>query len=873
MNPQASKSCRCGPRSVLLDRERSLVRSKPYGFSLFVSVLFTLVVHSGCAGPTGDAPSTSTNANSPPSITIQPANQTVIAGQAATFSVTASGAAPLSYQWQNDGLPVSGAISSTYVIATTTTSESGSRFTVVVSNGAGSTTSATATVTVDGPTVTITPSSATLVAGSTQQFAAHVTGALETAVTWTVNGSGCTGRSCGTISSNGLYVAPTSVPSPDLVTVKATSVADPTKSASASLTIIAAVSVMLSINPTNASVPTNGTQLFTANVSGTSNTAVSWRLSGAGCSGSGCGSLSTGGSSAVYSAPIVAPSPATVSVVATSIADATKSASAVVTIVPAIVVSVTPTDASVAAGSTQQFTSSVVGTSNSAVTWTITGTGCKGAACGTISSSGLYTAPAAVPSPATVTVSATSVSDPTQSASADVTIMPHVGTTYYLAPVSDGGNDSNNGLSSSTPWLTPNHPLSCGDTITMIAGAYNASNFDWKFGPVTCPPGNNVAWLKCATFAACTFAAGGGITVDASYWGVAGLAISDSASSDEPCLSAGPDKYAPTSIQYIIFADNVVTNCAAGIQAYGVIADNMGPDYIAIIGNIVYNAAQLQKNWCASGISINQPKAFDSLPGTHIYIAGNFSFGNFDPNPCGGGKPSDGEGIIFDTFDWSGGPGQYHQQAVAENNILVGNGGIGLEVYSNITGTTPFAPIYALHNTMWDNNKDTNQPPNRGEVEISSAASTQVFLNLAVTDNVTSYAYKVLNVNGSNVIYGNVGFSAVGNNTLISGSPGFAFGPNNLFGTSPEFVNPIDPPAPSCGGSASTVACMSAIIADFTPRSASVANYGYQTPRPTPDYNPFFPQWLCRVNLPEGLVTMGCLADPGSQDVDQAERR
>jgi hypothetical protein len=280
--------------------------------------------------------------------------------------------------------------------------------------------------------ITVNPNNATLAVGSTQQFTANVTGTSKTAVAWTVSGPGCISVACGTISLNGLYVPPSSVPSPATVTVKATSVADPTKSASANVAIVGAVAVLLSITPTSASVPTAGTQLFTASVTGTSNTAVTWGLSGAGCSGSSCGTLSTSSLSAIYLAPSVAPRPASVNVIATSVADPTKSASANAIVVPAVAVVVTPANVSATTGATQQFTASVTGTSNTAAAWTVSGTGCSGTACGTISSNGLYTAPAAVPSSATVTITATSQSDPTKSASANVTIAPPQAAGYNL---------------------------------------------------------------------------------------------------------------------------------------------------------------------------------------------------------------------------------------------------------------------------------------------------------------------------------------------------------------------------------------------------------------------------------------------------------
>lgn len=84
-----------------------------------------------------------------PSITTQPVSQTVTAGQKAIFSVTAHGTAPLSYQWQKNAAAISGATSSSYTTPATTSSDNGARFTVVVSNSAGTVASSAATLTVN----------------------------------------------------------------------------------------------------------------------------------------------------------------------------------------------------------------------------------------------------------------------------------------------------------------------------------------------------------------------------------------------------------------------------------------------------------------------------------------------------------------------------------------------------------------------------------------------------------------------------------------------------------------------------------------------------------------------------------------------------
>jgi len=84
-----------------------------------------------------------------PYITSPPANKTVIAGQTATFNVTASGTAPLSYQWQKNMVDIANATSSGYTTPVTTTADSGEQFRVVVTNAAGNATSSSATLTVN----------------------------------------------------------------------------------------------------------------------------------------------------------------------------------------------------------------------------------------------------------------------------------------------------------------------------------------------------------------------------------------------------------------------------------------------------------------------------------------------------------------------------------------------------------------------------------------------------------------------------------------------------------------------------------------------------------------------------------------------------
>jgi hypothetical protein len=86
----------------------------------------------------------------------------VTAGQTATFTVVASGTAPLAYQWQKNGANIAGATAASYTTPATTTSDSGSAFRVVVTNTAGTVTSSAATLTVNpapAPAIQVNPTS------------------------------------------------------------------------------------------------------------------------------------------------------------------------------------------------------------------------------------------------------------------------------------------------------------------------------------------------------------------------------------------------------------------------------------------------------------------------------------------------------------------------------------------------------------------------------------------------------------------------------------------------------------------------------------------------------------------------------------------
>jgi len=312
-----------------------------------------------CGAGMANAPGAVTAALRPITAVMVPA--TVAPGQNVTLSGTGSAAACghtiTTYAWTNVSNPtnaIQGANTATAIVVAPTSGSYTVRLTVtddagrqdaadvVVSSTAATTTApasannGTCPAGTPNITVSVTPATASVSAGGTQAFTATVTNTTNTAVTWQVNGITGGNTSVGTVSSAGLYTAPATVPSTATVTVKAVSVADPTRSGSAQVTITASAPgpapVSVSVTPGTASVQTSGTQSFTATVTNTSNTAVTWQVNSVAGGSSTMGMISTSG---VYSAPSTVPSPATLTVTAVSVADPTRSGSAQVTVTPA----------------------------------------------------------------------------------------------------------------------------------------------------------------------------------------------------------------------------------------------------------------------------------------------------------------------------------------------------------------------------------------------------------------------------------------------------------------------------------------------------------------------------------------------------------
>ncbi|MGB6458334.1 MAG: immunoglobulin domain-containing protein, partial [Candidatus Acidiferrum sp.] len=229
-----------------------------------------------------------------PVITSQPTNKTVTAGQTATFSVAATGTAPLTYQWKKDGASIAGATASGYTTPGTTTADNGSTFEVVVSNSAGSTPSTTVTLTVNAaavaPTITTEPISQTVTAGQTATFSVAATGTAPLTYQWKKNGSNIAGA----MASSYTTPATTSADNGSTFQVVVTNSAGSTPSTTVTLTVnAAAVAPTITTQPTNQTVTAGQTATFSVSATGTAPLTYQWKENGANIPGATSSSYTT----------------------------------------------------------------------------------------------------------------------------------------------------------------------------------------------------------------------------------------------------------------------------------------------------------------------------------------------------------------------------------------------------------------------------------------------------------------------------------------------------------------------------------------------------------------------------------------------------
>ena len=250
----------------------------------FMAIALTACGGSSSSGDSGGGGGGGADTPTAPTITTQPAAQSVTAGQTASFSVEASGTAPLTYQWQKNSTDISGANSSTYTTPATAIGDNGAQYSVVVFNGAGTATSNQATLTVSAatggpgaPTIGTQPANQSVVAGKTATFTVTATGSDgggPLTYQWQKNGTDIPGATSST------YTTPVTVigDSGTAFTVVVGNSANKVTSSKATLTVtLAAVAPAITTQPTAQTVTEGQTATFSVTATGTAPLTYQWK--------------------------------------------------------------------------------------------------------------------------------------------------------------------------------------------------------------------------------------------------------------------------------------------------------------------------------------------------------------------------------------------------------------------------------------------------------------------------------------------------------------------------------------------------------------------------------------------------------------------
>jgi hypothetical protein len=258
----------------------------------------SLVVASDATDPALTLPLSGTS-TAGPSITTEPANQSVAVGQKATFEVIATGSGTLTYQWQKNAIAIAGATSASYTTPANANTDNGASFTVTVSDAAGSATSNAATLTVTAapvaPSITGQPLSKSVTAGQTATFAVTATGTATLAYQWKKNGAAISG------ATSASYTTPATSTSDSgaSFTVTVSNSTGSVTSSAATLTVTtASVAPSITGQPASKSVTAGQTATFAVTATGTATLTYQWKKNGAAISGATSASYTTPAASA-----------------------------------------------------------------------------------------------------------------------------------------------------------------------------------------------------------------------------------------------------------------------------------------------------------------------------------------------------------------------------------------------------------------------------------------------------------------------------------------------------------------------------------------------------------------------------------------------
>jgi hypothetical protein len=278
-----------------------------------------------------------------------PTAQSVLAGQTATFSVTAGGSGTLGYQWRRNGAPISGATSVTYSF-TAMGSDSGN-YDVVISNAAGSLTSVAASLTVTvpaPPTITSATGAGTIGAGFNTVFSVSATGTAPLTYQWRKDGVPLSAATNSTLQLNAV-----TVPDSGVYDVVVSNPGGSVNSIQLPLTVTPPVAPAITAQPLGGTLNIGNLASFRVTATGSPTLTYQWRKNGSPIAGATSNVYILGAATAV--------SAGTFDVIVTNMAGAVTSTAAELTINPPVVFNAQPTSVTTFVGIAVTFSAPATG--------------------------------------------------------------------------------------------------------------------------------------------------------------------------------------------------------------------------------------------------------------------------------------------------------------------------------------------------------------------------------------------------------------------------------------------------------------------------------------------------------------------------------
>jgi hypothetical protein len=421
-----------------------------------------------------------------PSVTTQPASESVVSTVQVTFTAAASGDPTPSVQWQLSGdggttwSDIAGARSASYSLIALT-SNSGVEFRTVFTNAAGSATSNAATLTVSapvaGPAITTQPGTVTIESGQEAIFTATASGAPAPSVQWEVSTDGGSNWSDAPGASTSTTYMVADVTSAAQYRAVFTNPAGSATTNAATLTISPPAAPLITLQPQDAAVTAGNTATFRATASGTPTPTVQWKVSSDG--GSNWSDAPGASTSTTYSFTALASESGYEyeAVFTNGTAPDATTAPATLTVDTVPTVSVNPSDVTVATGATASFTATASGTPAPTVQWQVsTDGGSNWSDAPGASTWSTYSFPSALSQTGNeyrANLSNVAGSAPSSAATLTVTSAPTITAQPSTAAVVSGGNVSLTAGASGSPTPTVQWYVSMdgGGTWSPVAAA------------------------------------------------------------------------------------------------------------------------------------------------------------------------------------------------------------------------------------------------------------------------------------------------------------------------------------------------------------------------------------------------------------------